>query len=221
MKKYILTALMILNAHQFFAALEELSVIDRQNLVQRWKNAETMTECHSLFHSLNQQAKEQLLLDLIDAYKDLFIPAFRENNFLYLINNDFYKNIIPYSPLFGNLWNQPSVIQKLHQLFSFLNTSENMRAMNTVKQNSELYYCLLDDYARSINTTLKIIADRTDIIELLQKLLKWQDSNRRLPGNFAKADSFEQKALKKYLLQKDEQVRIDRAADAREREGLD
>lgn len=43
----------------------------------------------------------------------------------------------------------------------------------------------------------------------------------RLPGNFAKADSFEQKALKKYLLQKDEQVRFDRAAADRMREVLD
>lgn len=169
MKKYILTALMILNSHQFFAASQQLSVIDRQNLVQRWKNAETMTSVYNLVQNLENDQKEQLFLDLIDAYQNKFIQAFKENNFLYFMSNDFYKNIIPYSSFFENLWSSSSVIAKLLQFFNFFYTVENIIDMNIVNQNLELYYTLLDGYARERGKTLKIIADRTIVAKVVNE----------------------------------------------------
>ncbi|MBP6891987.1 hypothetical protein KBB68_00240 [Candidatus Babeliales bacterium] len=220
MKKYILVLLIIFSENQFVSASQNESIVARQNLVDRWKNAETMVERRNLLNGLTDAEKERLLLDLIDAHRDKFIQSFKENNFLYLIGNEFYKEIIRYSSFLDGFWSCPSVIQELLNFFNVFYTVNNMNDMHTVVNNVDQYYSLLQNYAQTYGRSLREIADKgKDIIELLQTLLK-QENNDQLPGNFAKADSFEQKALKKYLLQKDEQFRANRQAVDRALLGL-
>ncbi len=199
MKKYILAGFIILTQIQFFAS-------ERMISVQDWKKLES-TQARTIWNGLNNDSKRDLIIELVQDNAERIQKRLKDKNLLYFKEGfNSYKDLVPHFEVMqiGNFIDS-QVQDLLNQLFMQAHSFFEINDMQIVAANTNHYYNLLKSEAQRQNKMLKEMARTQDIIELLMNLIPLQNllNLPQLPGNFARADSNEQKILKRYLLEQE------------------